>query len=139
MDWLIWLIMVFIFIILELAAPSMLFFTSLAIGALLAAIVSVLYQGEVFEYIVFAVGAVLSLFTIRPLFKKAMAKTQNLKTNVDALVGKLALVTEDISAFKDGFVKVDGEIWLAESETEIPKGATVQIVSISGTKLKVAK
>jgi membrane protein implicated in regulation of membrane protease activity len=139
MNWIVWVIVAFVFIILEISTPSMLFFTCLAVGCFVAAIFSFFGVSHIAGYIVFAIVSIVSLFTIRPLFKKTMKESESIKTNVDALIGKSALVTEKISLQKDGFVKVGGEIWLAQSDFDIEEGQYVKIESISGTKLKVVK
>ena len=61
------------------------------------------------------------------------------KSNVDALIGSLAVVTEDISPNKAGKVKIEGEIWLAVSQDDIKVNENAKIVSVDGTKLVVKK
>ena len=68
-----------------------------------------------------------------------MAKADSAKSNVDALIDAHAMVTEKITPSKAGFVKVQSEIWLAESDVEIEAGKEVKIKSISGTKVFVER
>jgi membrane protein implicated in regulation of membrane protease activity len=82
---------------------------------------------------------VLSLLIIRPIFQKVMKKSSDVRTNVDSLIGREAVVTQEIAPFKDGFVKVGGEVWLAQSDTIFNEGDIVKVESISGTKVKVTK
>jgi membrane protein implicated in regulation of membrane protease activity len=137
MSWILWLALVFVLIIFEISTPSMLLFTCLAVGCVVAGILSLFGVENFVQYMVFAAVSLISLFTIRPLFKKAMKKSDSIKTNVDALLGKEAIVTTKIELHKDGFVKIGGEVWLAWADTEIEVGQTVIVESISGTKLKV--
>ena len=48
-----------------------------------------------------------------------------------------AIVTEEITRFKIGEVKVDGKRWSALSTKKILKGSKVEILSIDGVKLHV--
>lgn len=59
------------------------------------------------------------------------------KTNVDSLIGKHAIVTESISPTKVGKVKIEGEVWRAESKHSCKEGDRVKIVSVSGVTLSV--
>jgi membrane protein implicated in regulation of membrane protease activity len=68
-----------------------------------------------------------------------MKKADTIKTNVDSLIGKNAVVTKKIVPLEDGFVKVDGEIWLAYGDEVFGEGDIVKVESVSGTKLKVKK
>ena len=83
-----------------------------------------------------AVGLILAFAYIRPRVK---AKNKIVKTNADALEGKLALVEEDIdNASAKGVVKINGQLWTArmENPSDKPgKGAWVEIVRVEGTKL----
>ncbi|MDR0823217.1 MAG: NfeD family protein [Endomicrobium sp.] len=138
MTWIAWLILVFVFAILEMATAGTFYFLCLAAGCFIAGIFAFFDIANAVQYGVFAIVSLISIFTIRPLFKRIMQKTA-IDTNVDALIGKNAVVTENISSIKCGFVKIEGDIWLAESDFDIEKGEKVVIESISGTKLKVKK
>ena len=62
------------------------------------------------------------------------------KTNLDALIGKEALVEEDIPIRQTGRVKVGGISWAAYTKNcsyPIKKGDYVKIISIDGVKLEV--
>lgn len=141
MTWVIWLIAAVVLIILEIVTPGLFFFACLAIGSLAAAVIAYFGISNWLEFGVFAFVAVISIFAIRPFFKKWMEKQNKMtvNSNVDALIGAEALVTEKIVPEKPGFVKVRGEIWLAESDSEIEPGTKVAIESLSGTKVFVKK
>ncbi|MDR3049508.1 MAG: NfeD family protein [Elusimicrobiota bacterium] len=139
MTWIAWFILVFVFIILEMAAAGTFYFLCFATGCLLAGIFACFDIANPIQYGIFAIVSLISVFTIRPLFKKIMGKKASIDTNVDALIGKTAIVTEPISELKCGFVKIDGDIWLAQALVEIGAGEKVIIESISGAKLKVKK
>lgn len=59
------------------------------------------------------------------------------KTNADSIIGKQATVISDIEVDDPGQVKIEGEIWRAESDKNIAKGKKVTIKSISGVTVRV--
>jgi len=59
------------------------------------------------------------------------------KTNSDSIIGKQATVVSNIEIDDPGQVKIDGEIWRAESDKNIAKGKKVTIKSISGVTVRV--
>ena len=95
-------------------------------GALVACIVSWLGGGIVVQLLLFfGVSVVLLIFT-RPLAVRYMNKGVE-KTNAESLLGKRAVVINDIE-------------WTARSadeSVEIPAGAVVEIKEIRGVKLIV--
>ncbi|AKL97477.1 NfeD family protein [Endomicrobium proavitum] len=139
MNWIFWIVLAVVLATLEIITPSVFFFMCLAIGALFAAVATFFDVSNWFEFGIFITVSIVSIYTIRPLFKKLMSKSETVNSNVDALIGAQAVVTEKISLQKAGFVKVNGEIWLAESDGEIESGETVKIKSVSGTKVFVKK
>ena len=80
-------------------------------------------------------------FIVRPLLSK-YTKSDNTVTNSNAIIGKTALVTEEISLLNStGQISVDGEIWSAKTmdpNLTIPKGSKVEIIGIDGVKACVA-
>ena len=60
----------------------------------------------------------LSVFAIRPFFRKWQTRVICRPTR--ALIGRFALVTEDISRHTPGYVKIGGEEWRAVSG-DIPR------------------
>lgn len=92
------------------------------------------------QIIVFLVVSIVLIYFTRPLAKKKL-KVGSEKTNVDALVGREALVTETIEPFSTGQAKVDGLVWSAvskENHSTIKSGTTVTINGIEGVKLIVS-
>ena len=87
------------------------------------------------------IGLVLVLAT-RPLCKKLIkSKKEESKTNVDALIGKTCLVTEEVRNIDGiGEVRVGGLCWSARALDEsrvIAVGEQVEIVAVQGVKLIV--
>lgn len=60
------------------------------------------------------------------------------RTNADALIGKDALVIAAISSDAPGYVKVQGELWLARSShTYLPIDSRARIVGVRGAHVIV--
>ena len=85
-----------------------------------------------------AIGCAL-VFATRPLCKKLLRSKME-KTNVDSLIGKIAMVTEEINdPLEQGEVKLGGLRWSARTEGEgaIPVGTQVEVLAVQGVKLIV--
>jgi len=104
-----------------------------AIAALVMVFLSFLHIPLVFQVLIFlAISAVLLFFT-RPIAVKKL-KIGKVKTNVDSLAGKCALVTKKITEFDNGEVKINGIIWTARTEdgSTLTEGSKCEIVRIEG-------
>jgi len=110
-----------------------------AAGALLAMIASLLGLSLKAQIIIFLISSIVLLTFTRKLFVDKL-KTGKEKTNVDALIGDVGLVIEEIAPFHPGQVKVKGQVWTAIAAKEdmtVPKDHPVKIVAIEGVKLIV--
>ncbi len=137
--WYIWLIAAGIFLIGEMITNGFLIFW-LGLGALLAMLVSFITDNLIIQTAVFVVSSTLLIIFTKPLLKKFTKKDKTVVTNAFSIVGKKALVLQDInSTLGTGQIKVDGQVWSAKTETEefIPKGAEVLILKIDGVKTVV--
>jgi membrane protein implicated in regulation of membrane protease activity len=88
-----------------------------------------------FQLLIFlAISAVLLFFT-RPIAIKKF-KAGRVKTNVDSLVGKHALVIKQIGEFERGEIKLNGQIWSARSHdnSEINEGSKCEVIKIEGVQ-----
>ena len=92
------------------------------------------------QILVFALVGLALVFATRPLCKK-LCRGKQTKTNADALIGEVALVTEEISnKSEQGEVKLNGLRWSARAEDParvIPVGEQVEVLEIKGVKLIV--
>ena len=81
----------------------------------------------------------LCLILFKPLATRWQNQSKDTKTNVDSLIGQVAVVTEDIDNIHEtGAVKVAGLIWTARSEKDddqLRKGDIVEVLAVSGVKL----
>jgi len=136
-DWWIWVALVIIFTLIEIATFGL---TTVwfAIAALIMVFLSFLNIPMPIQVLIFLGISTLLLIFTRPLAIKKF-KTGKEKTNVDSLAGKHAIVIKKVSEFERGEVKINGQIWMARSEdnTEIEEGAKCEILRVEGVQLIV--
>ncbi|HUH65637.1 MAG TPA: NfeD family protein, partial [Syntrophales bacterium] len=93
------------------------------------------------QLLIFGVATVIMAFGIRPLIMRHFYRREDkTKTNVEALVGKSGLVTEDIDYMAGtGRVKIGGEVWSAitPDESRVAIGQKVTVREIEGCKVIV--
>ena len=133
--WQIWLIAAGVFLVLEIFTMGFLVFW-LSIGCLFAMLVSFITDNLIIQTTVFVFSSGLLIFATKPLVKK-LAEKDNKKTNVYSLVGKKAIVTEDIDWVSgNGQIRFDGQVWSARSteKVNIAKETEVEITKIDGVK-----
>ena len=109
-----------------------------AVGSFASMIVSLFVQEFWIQLIVFIVVTVLFLVLARPYAVKYLKKNA-VKTNVDSLVGRVAIVTNSILADSKGVIKLGDVYWSAVTldNSAVDAGKKVEIVSIQGNKLIV--
>ena len=88
-----------------------------AIGALGAMLVASIVDSFMIQLLVFLAVSLILVATTR---KVAMDKLKigRIKTNIDELIGKEAVVIKDIEPYMAGEVKLDGKVWRAVSESK---------------------
>ncbi len=137
--WQIWLTLAVIFAIGEVVTGGF-FLLWFSIGAVVSALAAVLALNLVGQIIAFlAVSGVLVVFT-RPLVHRFVERRRPaLRTNIDALVGKVGTVVRTVDPLEvGGQVKVEGEIWTAVTAgASIPKGVMIVVERVEGVKLHV--
>ena len=134
-----WLILAIGAGIIEMLTPQLVSIW-FCIGALLSMGCAALSAEIWLQVVVFIISSVALIFLTRPLYKKYIMPKVT-ATNSDALIGKIAIVTEDIDNDSAvGLVKVSGQVWSALSQNgiNIPKDTKVVIKDIQGVKLVVA-
>ena len=116
--WQVWLIAAGVFLILEIFTMGFLVFW-LSIGSLLAMLVSFVTDSIIIQTAVFVISSGLLIFATKPLVKK-FSQQDTTKTNVYSLVGKKAIVTEDIDwSTGSGQIKFDGQVWSARTTEQV--------------------
>lgn len=109
-------------------------------GAVIALAASLLGAGIAVQVVLFFVVSVVLLVSTRKLFVKKL-QTGAEKTNVDALIGKEAVVISAIKPFEPGIIKLSGQEWTAvseNSEDSLAEGSKVKVIGIEGVKAVVA-
>ena len=138
--WHIWIIIAVVLFIVEIFAPNFLF-ASIAIGCIAAGIIAAFDCGINIQLIAFAIGTLIAFFGIRPFMLKYFhKKSDKIKTNMEALIGKVGRVSETINTSKnEGRIMVEGDDWKAETENDeiVNIGEKVEILQVNSTILIV--
>ena len=133
---LIWLGVVAALVVIELLTYG-LYFAALAVAALVPLVLSLFDAPMWLQGAGFLAASILALVYVRPLIAKWQGKNPERMTNVASLVGKEALVLQDVTE-DSGLVKVWGEDWSARVRDGVrTKGAKVTIEEIDGATLIV--
>jgi membrane protein implicated in regulation of membrane protease activity len=110
-----------------------------AVGAFFALIIAIIWGDNVIlQAVVFIIVSILLLLGLRPIFREYIRKNE-IKTNADKLIGKIAICLKPIVNGERGEVKIDGKIWTAISHEDIQVDEKVEVLSIDGVKLVVKK
>lgn len=134
-----WLIVLIVCIGIEL--PTLGLTTIWFAGGALVAIFAAIVGAPIWlQAVLFIVVSLLLLFFTRPVAVKYFNKDR-VKTNVESLVGRQAIVISEIDNLQGiGQVTVGGQEWSARSaddQVNIAVGAVVTVVAINGVKLVV--
>ncbi len=130
-----WMIIFIALIVLELTTVNMVSIW-FALGSLASFILSFWISDITYQIAMFVGVSFISLLLTRSFVKKVRGKKPE-PTNLDRVIGKIGIVTEEISKLEPGEVKVDGKKWSAISTKKIKVGSKVEILSIDGVKLNV--
>lgn len=141
-----WLVLTVVFTLIELLCAFNLVTIWFALSSLIMIFVSGLtpdlgtsLRFRVHVGIFLGLAILLLVFT-RPLAVKKF-KVGKIKTNVDDLAGRDALVVKGITKYGKGEIKIRGQIWTAisESDEEIAENTECVIIRIEGVKAVVRK
>lgn len=141
-DWAIWIVVAVAMLAIEATTTS--FFTIyFGVAAAIAAVLAVAGLPVAAQIIAFGLLSLGGLALTRPaLLRMAGSNTPAIPTGVDAMRGRIGVVTKPIGELEPGLVKVGGETWTARSYFEhepIAIGARVEVVEIKGvTALVIA-
>ncbi|GMO26334.1 MAG: NfeD family protein [Spirochaetaceae bacterium] len=140
-----WLLLAVIFSVVELASSFSLTTIWFALSAMITALAagvtgsfSIAARIKIELLIFIAVAVVLLIFT-RPIAVKKF-KVGKIKTNIDDLIGREAVVITNIAPHSSGEIKVRGQIWTAVTEdaAELKKDSICFILRIEGVKAIVS-
>ena len=136
-----WLLFCVLLIGIELATMGL---TTIwfAAGSFAAFLVSVAGGNLFIQLLALIAVSLILLYFTRPLVVKYL-NNRTVKTNIESLIGKVAVVTEDISNMENkGRASVNGQSWTARSmddSVRFVQGEQVEVMEIQGVKLIVKK
>jgi membrane protein implicated in regulation of membrane protease activity len=136
MEWILWLVAACILGVGEMHQGG-LYLLPFALGAALAAAVSLLGVATGLSVLVFVLASVIVFGALRPVARRHRRLPPAIRTGAAALVGKRATVLERIANDEGvGCVRIEGgEVWTARSYDEdevISVGERVEVVEIRG-------
>ncbi len=135
--WMIWITIGVICVIIEIFTPGFLFM-SFGIGTIITGLFSLLIDNIAWQILIFSLVTFLIFILLRKFSKKLIPEDYE-QTNVQALIGKVGIVTTEIQGSGRGYVKIGGEEWSAVSETEnaLLKDTKIIVQKIDGNKVIV--
>ncbi|MCT4661252.1 MAG: NfeD family protein [Tissierellales bacterium] len=131
-----WLVLAVILAIIELLSLNL---TTIwfALAALISFFVALTGLSTMVQIVVFLITSILLLIFTKPFVQKYL-KVGSEKTNIDSLIGKEALVKEDINNIEaQGLAYINGQTWTARNIVDqvVPAGTIVIVEKIEGVKL----
>ncbi|HAX02115.1 MAG TPA: NfeD family protein [Acholeplasmataceae bacterium] len=132
-----WLALFVVALLVEIMTADMIsiWFALAAIPSFIIALIDGSIVWQIISFIFFT--AVLLILT-RPVVKKYL-KTNEIKTNVDAMIGITVKVIKDITPNDVGRVVVRSLDWAAVSKETIVVGEFARVLDVDGNKLIVEK
>ena len=137
-SWIVWLIVAAVLGVAELLTTT-LAFGRLAVAAVAAAVGGAFHLSVALQIVAVAVAAGAGLGFVRPIAIKHIKQPPALRTGVAALVGRSAIVLEEVTEHS-GRVRIDGEEWSSRPYDEtlvIPVGTKVDVMQIKGATVLV--
>ncbi|SDU73656.1 NfeD family protein [Jiangella alkaliphila] len=133
MSWIVWLLVA------AMLGAAEFFTLTFALGmlagaALVAAVVAGLGGAWLLQIAAFALAGAAGLLVVRPIARQHMSHPPLTSEGSDALVGKRAVVIEDVTTDR-GLIKLAGETWSArvlDGDQVIPAGSVVDVMEIEG-------
>jgi membrane protein implicated in regulation of membrane protease activity len=137
--WAGWLALAIALGVAELASLDLILLM-LAVGAIVGAVTAALGAAAVLQVLLAAGASVAMLAVVRPNLIKRLHTGPELQLGHGKLVGRQALVTQEVTSMTPGRVRLAGEIWTAEPYDDtltIGPGETVEVLAIKGATVFV--
>ena len=137
--WLLWIIISIVCLILELSSGDF-FILCFAIGAAASSLFAGCGLSLTWQIIIFAVVSALSLLLLRPALLRKLHKPHRERlSNVEAMIGQIGRVSEEIEANGFGRVAIDGDDWKARSAdgSAISKDTRVLVTKVDSIIITV--
>lgn len=132
----IWIAAAVVFLIIELVTPTLIFIC-FVIGAVCAGLYGQFAPDSLYVQVAIFLVVSLVLLPFTRRLASRITKPAPQISNVDRMIGQVALVTQAIDPDLGGKVRYEGEIWTAEAGEAIAEQSKVRIVSLSGTRVRV--
>ena len=107
-------------------------FAPAALAALIAELIGAPLWLQIVLFIAVAAICVATLY--KKLRKNIKEKSE--KTNIDALIGEIGFVEEEIPLYHHGRIKVKGMSWKAVSDVALEVGEMVRVLEVNGVKVR---
>lgn len=137
----VWFVLIIAFVVFE-AATAQIVSIWFIIGSVVAFVLALFGLPVWLQISAFVVVSAAMLLAFRPLVKRRMQRLSE-ATNADMVIGKTAVVTEEINnELGTGHVRVQNLTWTARSSRDdvvIKEEKTVTVLRIEGVKLIVEK
>jgi membrane protein implicated in regulation of membrane protease activity len=131
--WIVWLIIAAALGAIEIVTVT-LAFGLVAVGALVAAVAGAAGGGVGIQFGAFVAASAVGLGVARPIAMRHVRQPPLLRTGTAALVGRTAIVLEEVSA-QGGRVRIGADVWTSRPYDEtlvIPAGTSVDVLQIEG-------
>ncbi len=134
----IWLILLIVVIVAEIATTEALVSIWFAIGSLVALILELLNFDVAIQIATFFLVSLLSVIFIRPIAAKYL-RGNIVATNADRLIHQRTRLIKSITEDNYGEVKLNGVTWncISDEAKPILKGSKVEILAFDGSKLVI--
>lgn len=141
--WIIWLIVAAALVITEVLT-QMIWTLCLAIGCIGALVASLFGASILWQIVIMAIVSVVAFVWLIPVFKRWHEESNRRerrddRTGMDALLGRKAVVTEEIRPGQLGRARIDGDSWQVKSSVDetIISGREVVVTSYDSIVLHV--
>ncbi|MCM1111291.1 MAG: NfeD family protein [Clostridium sp.] len=141
--WIIWLIAAAVLVIVEVMS-QMIWTLCLAVGCIVALVLSLFDVALIWQIVALAVASVVAFLWFMPVFRRwhldsNRRENRDDRTGMDALLGRRAIVTEEIRPGKLGRARIDGDNWqvCASTDSTIHRGSEVVVTSYDSIVLHV--
>lgn len=134
-----WLFFGLLCVFFELLSPGFFYCLSLALGTLPAACGAWFELSFGWQTGLFFGGSLISFFLLYVCVRKVTRIDGHYRSAVDALPGKKGVIVEKVSSTHIGQVRVEGQLWAAQSmhDDVLEKGAPVLVIRVEGVRLIV--
>lgn len=138
--WIIWLIAAAVLLVVEIFSQAVWAF-SCSVGCLAAALLSVFVDSAAAQGICVGIVAVLAWLALGPVVRRMEKKnTRKDRTGMDALLGRTAVVVDEIRPNEVGRARIDGDYWQVVApgaDRVIHHGSEVVVISYDSIILTV--